>query len=146
MTGLATSLEENRLKPVAAFGGTIGVTPGRRVGTIPAALAGNLKAQAIFELGFRVKVALKRAEEWVAEVRVDGQPGAQAPKPLTQAQIRRKSVEANRANRALDRVRDEAVDFIRAGQTADAIGALEELFVIAASYEEYLLSGDFAPA
>lgn len=68
MGSLATRLEEQRNRPVSDFMNPVKVAIGSRVGTVPAELEGNLKAQAIFELGFRIKVALRQADNWIAEI------------------------------------------------------------------------------
>ncbi len=68
MGSLAAKLESERNRPVSEFQNPITVTIGRRVGVVPAELQGNLKAQAIFELGFRVKVALRQANNWIESI------------------------------------------------------------------------------
>lgn len=68
MGSLATRLEEQRNRPLSDFMIPVKVTIGSRIGTVPAELEGNLKTQAIFELGFRIKVAIRQAENWIAEI------------------------------------------------------------------------------
>lgn len=68
MGSLATHLEDQRNRPLSDFMAPVKVTIGARVGAVPAELKDNLKAQAIFELGFRIKVALRQADNWIADI------------------------------------------------------------------------------
>lgn len=68
MASLATHLAAQRNRPLSDFMVPVEVTIGSRIGTVPEELQGNPKAQALFELGFRKKVALLQAENWIAEI------------------------------------------------------------------------------